>query len=124
MDRNGDHRKPVIADEISWPSAQGRTPDARHYDFATTESGQAKDVGAALSMLAAQRTHLGLGGVDYYTWVTSEARDGALFDFAGLIKDVGGTLTAKPVLAVFRRVALTLEACRVKAATATVCRTR
>src|SRR5579859_3664230 len=70
MRNHGDGAKPMLADEISWPSSLGQTPHDTGYDFATTEAGQAHNVAAVLPMLAADRVKLGLIGVYYYTWAT------------------------------------------------------
>jgi hypothetical protein len=119
----GDARKPMLADEISWPSSLGKTDHNTGYDFATTESGQARNLAAVLPMLAADRVKLGLIGVYYYTWATQEVRNGLAFDFAGLLKqdtsDSG--FTAKPALKAYQRAALALERCHAKGSTANVC---
>jgi hypothetical protein len=115
----GDADKPLLATEVSWPSAQGKSP--QHYDFNTTEAGQARNIAAVLPMLGAERTQLGLIGFYYYTWVGDEAPRAPAFSFAGLLGLQRGTLVAKPALSAFRTGALALEQCRQKAAVATRC---
>ncbi len=46
----GDKRKPLLATELSWPSAKGKSP--QHFDWNTTEAGQARNIAALLPMLA------------------------------------------------------------------------
>jgi len=115
----GDGHKPLLATEVSWPSAQGKSP--QHYDFNTTEAGQARNIAAVLPMLGSERTQLGLIGFYYYTWVGDEAPAAPAFSFAGLLGLKHGTLVAKPALSAFRTGALALEQCRQKGAVATRC---
>ncbi len=121
MDQNGDARMPMLADEVSWPSSKGKTFHNVGYDFATTEAGQARNLAVLLPMLGRERKQLGLVGFYYYTWATTEIRNGLAFDFAGLLRYSSGKLVAKPALAAFRRTALALESCRQKASIATRC---
>lgn len=115
----GDGHKPLLATEVSWPSAQGKSP--QHFDFNTTETGQARNIAAVLPMLGSMRTQLGLIGFYYYTWVGDETPHAMAFAFAGLWGLKRGVLVAKPALSAFRQGALTLERCRQKAAVATRC---
>ena len=117
----GDARKPMLADEISWPSSLGKTVHDTGYDFATTEAGQARNVAAVLPLLAADRVKLGLIGVYYYTWATQEVPNGLAFDFAGLLREDGTGFTAKPALKAYASAALKLERCRVKGPVAPAC---
>lgn len=119
MDRFGDRTKPLIATEVSWPSARGQTDST--YDFITTRAGQARNIAALLPQLARQRTSLGLASFDYYTWMGQEDPGTQAFNFAGLLGVRDGAITVKPALAAFRAAALRLERCRRKGATATRC---
>lgn len=119
MDRFGDSAKPLLATELSWPSAQGKT--SSHYDFDTTEAGQARDIAALLPLIGRQRLSLGLIGFYYYTWIGQEDPGRSAFNFAGLRRLHHGQVTDKPALAAFRRGALALEQCRRKGAVATRC---
>jgi hypothetical protein len=121
MNASGDRRKPIIADEISWPSSLGRTPHTEGYDFATTQRGQARNIAALLPMLAHDQSRLGLRGFDYYDWAGAEQPGGRVFNFAGLFRFTISGLIAKPAFYAFRRAALSLERCRRKGAVATVC---
>ena len=120
MDQAGDRTKPMVADEISWPSSVGKT-DRNEFDFATTERGQARDIAALLPMLARDRKKLRLLGFDYYTWAGVEDRGGISFDFAGLLRFKHGKFTAKPALSAYRKAALALEGCKKKGPVATRC---
>lgn len=117
----GDSRKPMVADEISWPSSLGKTVHDTGYDFATTEAGQARNVATVLPLLAANRVKLGLIGVYYYTWATQEVPNGLAFDFAGLLREDGNGFIAKPALKAYTAAALKLERCRVKGSVASAC---
>jgi hypothetical protein len=117
----GDGAKPIMADEISWPSSKGKTVHNTGYDFATTEAGQARAVGLALRLLAANRVRLKLAAVYYYTWAGVESPNGLAFDYSGLLKYVNNAFVRKPVFYAYRQNALALERCHVKAATASQC---
>jgi hypothetical protein len=116
-----DGRKPLLATEVSWPSAKGQSPQKQ--DFETTEKGQARDVAAVLPLIAKNRARLRLAGVYYYTWIDAEHRGGPVFSFAGLQRlTSGGQVRTKPALKAFKTGALAIEGCRSKGATATVCK--
>jgi hypothetical protein len=121
MNAAGDTRKPILADEVSWPSSVGRTFHQAGFDFATTEAGQARNLSTLLPMLGKDRVRLGLLGFYYYTWAGTERRNGLAFDFAGLLRFSSGIFVKKPAFGVFHHWALTLESCRKKGLRATIC---
>jgi hypothetical protein len=121
MNQSGDQAKPLVADEISWPSSQGKTTHTTGYDFATTEAGQARNLGQALSLLVKNRARLGLAGFDYYDWAGLERRNSLAFDFSGLFRLAAGSFEPKPAFAVFKQDVLAMEGCRAKGALAYVC---
>jgi polysaccharide biosynthesis protein PslG len=123
MNAAGDRRKPIVADEISWPSSYGQTNSTDGEDFVTTEAGQAQHLARLLPMLARARRRLRLIGFDYFTWAGIEVRGGDVFDFAGLFRFSGAQFVPKPAFYAFRRAALGIERCRVKATIATRCAT-
>jgi hypothetical protein len=111
MNRVGERGAPLLATEVSFPSARGQSP--QHFDWNTTEAGQARDVARLLPLLAAERTRLNLIGFDYYTWMGAEYPGAPAFNFAGLLRwQNNGTVSAKPALSAFTRAALALEGCR------------
>jgi hypothetical protein len=113
MNQAGDFGKPMIADEISWPSSLGQTIHNTGYDFATTEAGQARDISQLLPMLGRDRRSLRLQGFYWYTWVSVEQPNGLAFDYSGLLKVINGDqLVEKPALKAFTRAALGLERCQ------------
>jgi hypothetical protein len=83
----------------------------------TTESQQAARLGQLMPLLVANRQKLNLAGFYWYTWLGDESPRTAAygFNYAGLLKSVGGKVTAKPALAVFKQWALSIEGCRRKA---------
>ena len=123
LDRIRDGRTPLIASELSWPSALGETPDA--YDFDTTEAGQARNISQLLPMLGANRRRLRLRSFYYYTWISVETYGAQDFAFAGLIGQTSyGRVFTKPALAAFSKGALALELCKRKSSNATRCAQR
>jgi hypothetical protein len=121
MNRFGDRRKPMIADEISWPSSLGRTTHGVGYDFQTTPAGQARRVAQVLPLLAKNRRRLGLASFYYYDWAGQDRPNYIVFDFSGLLHWDGASFSAKPALAAFTRAALAMEGCRGKGAQASIC---
>ncbi len=121
LDISGGASKPILADEISWPSSLGHTNRSTRYDFATTQAGQARKVGQALQLLAQNRVRLRLAGFYYYNWAAQDRTNYMDFDFAGLFHFISGEFQAKPVFNAFRSAALAMEGCRSKVGTATDC---
>jgi hypothetical protein len=123
MDQAGDRSKPIVADEISWPSSLGKTDHNVGFDISTTENGQARKIAKMLPLLGADRKSLNLLGFYYYTWATVENPNGLSFTYSGLEKyDLSSeTFTAKPALGAFTSASLALEHCRQKGSVATVC---
>jgi hypothetical protein len=110
MNANGDRNKPILATEVSWPSAKGKA--RTKFENATTETGQAQKVGQAVRLLARYRNSLRLDSFYYYTWITNESRGASVdqFNFAGLFRFINGQGTStKPVFSAFRRAALAVE---------------
>jgi hypothetical protein len=120
MNQAGDRLKPILADELSWPSSLGKTSRSE-FDFATTEVGQSHNIAQILPMLARDRARYHLFGFDYYTWATAEVRNSNAFNFSGLFRISGRRLIAKPAYTSFRNAALSMESCRRKGSVATVC---
>lgn len=110
----GDPHKPLMATELSFPSAVGHP--VNHFDWDTTVRGQATRVGQLLPLLAAYRQSLVLQSFYYFTWVGQENAQGKDdFNFAGLLRVTSsGQVTAKPALGSYRAAALRLEGCRSK----------
>jgi hypothetical protein len=124
MNENGDRRKPIIADEISWPSSLGKTHHNQGFDIGTTEAGQASRIAAMLPLLGQNRRTLNVSGFYYYTWAGRDDRNGGAFDFSGLLHWGDGAFTPKPAFSAFRKAALALENCRRRGARAGVCAQR
>jgi polysaccharide biosynthesis protein PslG len=121
LDRTGGRNKPILADEISWPSSLGQTTHDTGYDFATTQSGQARKVPQAMQLLAQNRQRLGIAGFYYYDWAGEDRPNYLAFDFAGLFHYGNGEFQPKPVFSAFQSAALGMEGCRSKAGSATDC---
>ena len=119
MARHGDRRKPVTVTEFGWPSSKGKV---RGIGVSTDRRGQAARLGRALPLLARHRKRLRLANIYYYTWVTNDRPNSSIFYFAGLRHRLpSGKIVPKPAFHTFRRLALRLESCRVKGATANRC---
>ena len=120
MNRNGDSAKPLIADEIGWPSSLGHSTIGQ-VSWATTKAGQAGRVAALLPMLAAERSALGLSAFYYYTWAATPQRGGSVFGYAGLFDYLDGSLVGKPAFGAFAHAALAIERCKHRSPLANRC---
>jgi hypothetical protein len=121
LNRYGGRRKPILADELSWPSAQGTGAQGVGFDIVTTEAGQAKNIAKLLPMLARDRRRLGLAGFYYYNWASQGIPANGAFDYAGLFLMSDDQFFAKPAYGAFRAAALAMEGCRAKGSLATEC---
>ena len=112
MNQFGDGGKPILATEITWPSSEGKAPP--QFGVSTTEAQQAQRLSQVLPLLSQNRVRLGLEGFYWYTWMGDETpgRTPYAFDYAGLLKYVRGTVSAKPALAAFSQGAMAIEGCR------------
>jgi hypothetical protein len=123
MDAHGNHGKPLLATELGWPSAVGKTD----VDFGinTTQQGQARKLSKLLPLLASNRRALGLAGFYYYNWMSVGAPNINPFAYSGLLRfnRTNGRVKAKPAYYAFRRTALKLEGCPHGTAGAKGCRT-
>jgi hypothetical protein len=118
MARNGDGRMPVLITELSWPSAKGKTED--NYGYEVTPRGQAARLKAVLPMLAEARKRLRIERVYWHSWLSKD-QGPFTFDYGGLRRIRGTTITDKPALAAYRKGVLALEGCRRKGTTAARC---
>ncbi|HEX3976317.1 MAG TPA: hypothetical protein VHW96_08620 [Solirubrobacteraceae bacterium] len=119
MARFGDGTKPLMATEISWPSAKGETQ--ANLDFITTQAGQARDISTLLPLIGQQRLSLHLSAFYWYTWMGQEDPNTGPFNFSGLLGFHDGNVTVKPALQAFKTGALALEGCKRKGVVATRC---
>jgi len=119
MSHFGDGAKPLMATEVSWPSAKGQTSSS--FDFVTTQAGQARNISPLLPLIGQQRLSLHLIGVYWYTWMGQEDPHTGPFNFSGLLGFHNGNVTDKPALQAFKAGALALEGCKRKGAVATSC---
>jgi hypothetical protein len=119
MARFGDGAKPLMATEISWPSAKGKTK--AKFDFITTQAGQARNIRTVLPLVGQERLALHLSAFYWYTWMGQEDPGSGPFNFSGLLGFHHGKVTVKPALQAFRTAALALEGCKRKGAVATSC---
>jgi polysaccharide biosynthesis protein PslG len=125
MRKGGDARKPIILTEMSWPAAIPGVPKSRRLGLETTARGQKKLLAAAYRRLARERRRLGITQAYWFSWASQYDDDNPLpdvsFRFSGLTRIAGGSITRKPILATYARVAARYEGCR-KSADARRCR--
>ncbi|HUZ29044.1 MAG TPA: hypothetical protein VMU90_07370 [Solirubrobacteraceae bacterium] len=122
MNRYGDRSKPLLVTELGWPSSLGRV--SQTFGLATTPKGQAQRLASVIPMLAAARRQLGITGFDVYTWLGDETPGSTAFNYSGLFafRPATDSIQVKPAYTAFRKAALAVEGCRLKAAIASRCR--
>jgi hypothetical protein len=128
MRRAHDRKKKVWFTELTWTAAQGKIPRKDLLGFETTPKGQAARLKAVFSKLAKSRKRLGIGRVLWYNWaseyISSFAPGGPgslTFQYAGLNKIDGTTITSLPILSTYTQTVARFEGCR-KTANARACR--
>ncbi len=120
MARHGDRKMPIWITELSWPAAQGKTP--QHGGFETTEKGQSNRLKEGLPLLVKDRTKLRIGRVYWYTWLSVEGITDSAFDYSGLRRMRAGQVFDAPSLAIFTRLARRLQGCAKQPGDARRCR--
>lgn len=119
MDKHGDRAKPLIATEVGWPSARGKTQ--QNFGFNTSERGEATKLSQLVPLLAANRKRLDLQSFYYYTWISTDQRGAVSWAFSGLLEYSGSKIRNKPAYSAFRRTVLKLEGCTSKGSTPFIC---
>jgi hypothetical protein len=102
MNQYHDARKPLVATELGWPAAVGKTK--AQFGFDTTTKGQAEKVSQLMPLLAKNRQSLGLDSYYYYTWGSNYKRgSNSPFNFSGLLRVHKSHACAQPSYSVFRQ---------------------
>jgi hypothetical protein len=111
MNQSGDSAKPMFATEVTWPSSQGKA--APEFGVSTTETQQRALLEQLAPLLHSSESALRLGAFYWYTWLGDESpsKSPYAFNYAGLPKDVNGTISAKPALSAYQSLARILRDC-------------
>jgi hypothetical protein len=105
MRRYGDRRKPILVTELTWTSGN----QGHGSGVTTTEQGQAEKVTQAFEALAGERRRLGIGGVFWLSWLSTDSGDDDIFHWSGLSRLTrDNTIERKPAYFSFRDVAARL----------------
>src|SRR5205807_1750114 len=83
MKQYGEGGKPLLATELSWPSAKGKTTIGQ--DIAVTKQQQAKNLTAVFKLLAKNRKSLHLQAAYWFTWLTYDKAHDNHLDYAGVL---------------------------------------
>jgi hypothetical protein len=120
MNQYGDGRKPLIATEVGWPAAAGKTKI--QFGFDTTEKEATVRLSQLMPLLASNRKKLHLGGYYYYTWMSSfNSHSSTPFAFSGLLRLHQDHVCAEPVFSVFRQDSLSEQGRSAKGQTPRKC---
>jgi Glycosyl hydrolase catalytic core len=119
MRRHDDRRLPIWITEFSWPAAGPRMREVPSW-AAADDAGQARLLRNALRRLVRARSRLRIGGIYWYSWLTSETKQ-SWFGYSGLRRIRRGARVDTPVLRQFRRTARRLQGCAKAAGNAQLC---
>lgn len=109
LDRNGARKVPMLATEVSWPSAKGKV--TRTYGYEVSERDQARNLAALLPRMVAARRTLRLEGAYWYTWLSYDRRGNDPFSFSGLRRWTGSAAQDKPAYSTWRKLTRRYEGC-------------
>ena len=120
----GDKSIPMYVGEFSWSSGLGVLPsNHKMKTIITNSSGQAKNLGTTLGSINKAASGSKIIGAFWYRWASPDVSTTDVWDWTGLNKVTGSTVTPKSSLTTFRTIAMGLEGCKTKAV-ATVCKTK
>jgi hypothetical protein len=112
MDAHGDKDRPADVTELSWPASEGKLRDAkgrrRTFFAETDQKGMATRLRKGITALAQQRTRLGIGGVQWFQWISPYSGTTDAFSYSGL-RRAHRVINDVPALAAYRAVARRLE---------------
>jgi hypothetical protein len=98
-------RHPIWITEAGFSAAKGRTADSELESIQTTDRGMSRRLTATYKMLTSTRFSPPVTRTYWYTWASSYAGDGGVFDFSGLLSYDGTATHRKPALDAYRRLA-------------------
>jgi hypothetical protein len=117
MDAHGDGR-PIDVTELAWPASKGKLRDdkgrPRRFFAETDQRGMARRLSRGISALASHRDSLGIGGVDWFQWISPYFGTSDAFSYSGLRRAHRRATEDMPALRAFRRVAGRLEGRRLR----------
>jgi Glycosyl hydrolase family 53 len=117
LDKHHDGKVPMWATEFGWPASKGRTPKLTYATgymtgYATTDKGMAKRLKIGYPLLADTgfRKRMKLKHVFWFTSVSSYEGDFE-YDYSGLLRLHGNSLSTKPAYGAYAQVAKRYEGC-------------
>ena len=122
MKAGGDAKLPVTVTEMSWSGSAGQIP-LINQDGTTNKMGsiivspatQAKNLTAAFTAFVAAKTKSLITGAYWHTWATNYSDTSDVWDWTGLVKQSGSTITPLPLLTAYKNYAFKVEgACKRK----------
>ena len=115
MSSYGDSRLPYTVAEYSWSSGSVSIPLSQHMGWlVTTAPTQAKNAALAMAQFMANRSALKIKNAFWYTWASPDTGSDTVWNYAGMRRTNGVSISSKPVLAAFASRALAAEGCKAK----------
>jgi hypothetical protein len=112
LDRNGGRRKPIYVTEAGASASLDDFRSPGHEHFQTTDRQMARLIAPSYAALAGVRRRYGVERVYWYTWASEYTRLSGVFGYAGLNQFDGFSVTPRPALTAYRRMAAAYEGCR------------
>jgi hypothetical protein len=120
----GDTNIPMYVGEFSWSSGLGKLPASHKMaTIITTPTKQASNLGTTLDSIKRSAAAGKIIGAFWYRWASPDLSKTDVWDWSGLNKVAGTSVTAKPALATFTSRAMLYEGCKTKLI-ATACKTK
>jgi hypothetical protein len=112
MDKHGDKRVPIWWTEAGASASKDKISSPGNEHFQTTDEGLAKQLTKTYKLFVRYRNKFKIQRVYWYTWASSYSTSGGVFDFSGMNVFDGQSVSPKPSLAAYRKIARTYEGCR------------
>ena len=122
MKSGGDSKLPVVVTEMSWSGSAGQIPlvnpdgtSNKMGSIIVTPATQAKNLTSAFTAFVAARTKSVITGAYWHTWATGYSDTSDVWDWTGLVKQNGSSITPLPLLGAYKTYAFKVEgACKRK----------
>ncbi len=120
----GDVSVPMYVGEFSWSSGAAKLPsNHKMKTIITTPAKQAVNLGLTLDSIKRSATGGKIIGAFWFRWASPDVSRTDAWDWTGLNKVAGSSVTAKPALEAFTSRAMLFEGCKTKTV-ATACKTK
>jgi hypothetical protein len=112
IDAHGDKSIPIWWTEAGASASKGKINAPGNEHFQTTDEGLAHQLTKTYKLFYKYRNKFNIQRVYWYTWASSYSTSAGAFDFSGMNVFDGQSVSPKPSLASYRKIARTYEGCK------------